>query len=157
MWRDFARHFVRAVLVTPLVLPGYWPLRTSGVFFIFFHYSISSATKSFCHGSVELCHAEINHKVFPDKYPFISQISCLHQVYALVIDCSFSGYKMLWSVHALLSCIGGRISAAVFATTMGSILIRYHLTLPPLDARLSEINRAFGVGEFEGLLAQPSI
>ena len=42
---------------------------------------------------------------------------------------------------------GGGPHASVFASTMGSTLIRYSLSLPEPAERLAEINRAFVAGE----------
>ena len=42
----------------------------------------------------------------------------------------------------------GAPSASVFASTMGSVVVRYHITLPPPQKRLHAINRALVVGEY---------
>ena len=47
-------------------------------------------------------------------------------------------------------CVGGGASACVFASTMGSVVLRYSITLPHPDSRLVDINRAFPIGEREG-------
>ena len=46
-------------------------------------------------------------------------------------------------------CTGRGSSACVFASTMGSVVMRYSITLPlpHTDSRLVDINRAFPVGE----------
>ena len=46
-----------------------------------------------------------------------------------------------------LVSLGGGASASVFASTMGSVVIRYSITLSHPDKRLIEINRAFSVGK----------
>lgn len=55
-----------------------------------------------------------------------------------------------------LTCVlfpppGGGASASVFACTMGSVVIRYSITLPDPDQRLAETNRAFIAGEGGGV------
>ena len=46
---------------------------------------------------------------------------------------------------------GGGPQACMFASTMGSVLIRYSLSLPEPAERLAQINRAFLAGMLPGV------
>ena len=48
---------------------------------------------------------------------------------------------------------GGGTSPAVFAATMSSSVIRYHITLPDPRERLSKINKAFVAGKLSVFVA----
>ena len=50
---------------------------------------------------------------------------------------------------------GGGPQACVFASTMGSVVVRYSLSLPEPAERLAQINRAFLAGMLVGYLVNP--